>query len=112
VLTREEQRSLWLHRAVANKIASHAAPVLAQARRNLDVLREQHTTGPVTSDFDEWESLLDGPVETLLATLVSVSQRAVGLRQNSPFAGVLVEDERADVLAAFRRSFGRRGASP
>lgn len=97
---------------MANKIASHAAPVLAQARRNLDVLREQHTTGPVTSDFDEWESLLDGPVETLLATLVSVSQRAVGLRQNSPFAGVLVEDERADVLAAFRRSFGRRGASP
>lgn len=83
--------------------------MLALARRNLHVLREQHATGAVTSYFDEWESLLDGPLDTLLTTLVSTSHRAVELRQNSPFAGALGEDERAEVLVAFRRSSAVHG---
>lgn len=79
--------------------------MLAIARRNLHVLREQHPTGAVTSYFDEWESLLDGPLDALLTTLVSTSRGAVELRQNSPFAGVLHADERTEVLVEFRRGF-------
>lgn len=101
-LTRDQQRSLWLHRVVAGKVALDPVRVASRARRNLGQLRSQHPTGAVTADFDEWESLLDGPVEVLLATLVSPSQRAVELRQNSPFAGALTERERAKALAAFR----------
>ena len=101
-LTRDQQRSLWLHRVVAGKVALDPARAIALARRNLRRLRSQHPEGGVTADFDEWEGLLDGPIEVLLATLVSPSQRAVELRQNSPFAGVLTERERAKALAAFR----------
>jgi len=104
-LTREEQRSLWLHRAVANKIACEADRVLAIALRNLHVLREQHPVGVVRAHFDEWESLLDGPLDALLTTLVSTSPRAVELRQDSPFAGALDADERTEALIGFRRSF-------
>lgn len=101
-LTRDQQRSLWLHRVVAGKVALDPDRTLALARRNLERLRAQHPAGGVTADFDEWEALLDGPVEALVATLVAPSRRAVELRQNSPFAGVLTERERAKALAAFR----------
>lgn len=102
VMTRDQQRSLWLHRAVAGKVAIDPVHTLATARRNLARLRAEHPRGPVGSDFDAWEALLDGPLETLLDTLVSSSSRAIELRQNSPFAGVLTERERAKALAAFR----------
>lgn len=101
-LTRDQQRSLWLHRVVAGKIALDPVRTTSVARRNLAHLRSQHPRGAVTADFDEWETLLDGPVDVLLATLVSPSRAAVELRQNSPFAGVLTERERAKALAAFR----------
>ena len=101
-VTRDQQRSLWLHRAVAGKVAIDPVRTIATARRNLARLRAEHPRGPVVSDFDEWEALLDGPLETLLDTLVSSSPRAVELRQNSPFAGVLTERERGKALAAFR----------
>lgn len=101
-LTRDQQRSLWLHRVVAGKVALDPARTVSLARRNLSRLRSQHPVGAVTADFDDWEALLDGPVHVLLATLVSPSRRAVELRQNSPFAGVLTQRERAKALAAFR----------
>lgn len=101
VLTRDQQRSLWLHHVVAGKVALDPVRTLALARRNLGHLRSQHP-GAVTTDFDEWETLLAGPVDMLLTTLVSPSRRAMELRQNSPFAGVLTERDRAKALAAFR----------
>jgi excisionase family DNA binding protein len=102
VLTRDQQRSLWLHRVVAGKVALDPVRTVSLARRNLSHLRSQHPVGAVTADFDEWETLLAGPVDVLLTMLVSPVRRAVELRQNSPFAGVLTERERAKALAAFR----------
>ena len=43
--------------------------------------------------------LLDGPLMDLLRALTSHSVRSRELRQNSPFAGILAEDERRSVLA-------------
>lgn len=101
-LTRDQQRGLWLHRAVAGKVAIDPERSVAIARRNLARLRAEHARGPVVADFDEWERLLDGPLDALLDLLVSSTPRAVDLRQNSPFAGVLTERERAKALSAFR----------
>jgi hypothetical protein len=41
-------------------------------------------------------------VDAVLDVLTSRSGMAVELRQNSPFAGVLTQRDRARVLAAFR----------
>lgn len=103
-LTRDQQRSLWLHRAVAGKLVMNPGPVVARARRNLARLRAAHPRGLVREDFDAWEALLDGPPGRLSDVLVSASPQAVRLRQNTPFAGVLTEGERAMALKAFRDS--------
>lgn len=103
-LAREQQRSLWLHRAVAGKLALNPQRVLAKARRNVARLREVHPRGSVQADFDAWQAFLDGPLDLLLDLLVSKSPGAVELRQNSPFAGVLTQSERTKALGAFRRA--------
>ena len=100
-LPRDQERSLWLHRAVAGKLALDPPRVLRLARRNLWRMREAHPRGRVRADFDIWEDLLDGPMERLFDVLVSTSPLAVELRQNTPFAGVLTPAERAKALSAF-----------
>ena len=97
--------SLWLHRAVAGKLALDPPRVLAKARRNMARMRQVHASGRVQADFDAWEQLLDGPLRQLFDVLASASPRAVELRQNTPFAGVLTPAERAKALAAFRASW-------
>lgn len=68
-------------------------------------MRRIHPAGRVQADFEAWEQLLDGPLERLFDVLTSASPRAVELRQNTPFAGVLTPAERAKALAAFRASW-------
>ena len=99
-----DQRSLWLHRAVAGKLALDPSRVLGRARRNLARMRDVHPNGPVHDQFDAWEALLDGALDLLLDVLVSRSPKAIELRQNSPFAGVLTDRERTKALTAFRQT--------
>jgi hypothetical protein len=100
-LTRDQLRSLWLHRAVAGRVVTNPDRALRIARRNLGRLRSTHRRGQADRWLREWERLLDGPLETVLDTLTSRSPRSVELRQNSPFAGVISERERSRVLEAF-----------
>jgi hypothetical protein len=103
VLTRDQLRSLWLHRAVAGKVALDPPRALDKARRNLTLMRDAHRRGQVTAELDAWQTLLDGPLERLLDVLVSKAHRAVELRQNTPFSGILTATERSRALAAFRQ---------
>lgn len=104
-LTRDKLRSLWLHQAVAGKLVMRPAVVLMQAQRNLTKLRAEHPNGRVVDQFDDWERLLRSPLEQLLSTLTSTSQRAIELRQNSPFAGVLTGHERTQILNSFKANW-------
>jgi hypothetical protein len=52
--------------------------------------------------LDAWESVLGAGPEAVLQALTSQTPLALELRQNSPFAGVLSDDERSAVLRAFR----------
>lgn len=104
-LTKDQLRSLWLHRAVAGKLALDPPRVLTKARRNLHRMREAHPQGHVRADFDAWEVFLEGPLEQLFEALLSTSPVAIQLRQNTPFAGVLTPAERARALSAFRASW-------
>jgi len=100
-LTRDQQRSLWLAYAVAGLIVADPPAALAAAQRNLAKMRFA-TRGSATRWLDEWEKLLAGPVEALLAGYTSRDLRGRELRQNSPFAGLLSDDERAAVLLQWR----------
>lgn len=101
---RNQEKSLWLHHAVAGKLALNPSAVLGRAKRNLSRLREAHPRGRVQEQFDHWQGLLDGPIDSLLDVLVSRSPEATEMRQNSPFAGVLTEAERTKALKTFRQT--------
>ena len=104
-LTREEQRSLELHRAIARHLAANSTVVIARARRNL--ARMGARGGHATRLLREWDVILDRPVEALCAVLIDPSEWARELRHVTPFAGVLSAHERASVYAAFSSGNGR-----
>src|SRR6185437_10837213 len=105
-LTRDQLRSLWLGNAVAGKLVRDPARVLELAHRNLAQLQAVHTRGQGARWLAQWDTILRSPVEVVLEALTSRTPRARELRQNSPFAGVLTERERAEILAAFARARG------
>jgi len=89
-----DQRSLALHEAVAERIAAQPE-LLEQARANL---RRWLAAGDSPA-LQEWQQLLDSlPLAELLALLRSPDERAVRLRQSSPFAGILPPRERQAIL--------------
>jgi excisionase family DNA binding protein len=100
-LRREQERSLWLHRAVLASLVADPDRVLGLARASVARLLEQHSPGMTARWLAEWQRILDGGVDEVAEVLTSASPLAVELRQNSPFAGVLPQVTRSRVLAAF-----------
>ena len=100
-LTREERRSLELHRAIARRLANDPVAVIAQARRNLARMRSRQ--GQAAHLLREWDVMLDRPVPALVALLISPAEWVRELRHVTPFAGVLSAAERAAVYRAFSR---------
>jgi hypothetical protein len=93
-----DQRSLALHRAIAEKL--RADPGLLQvARGNLE--RWSLRNSRSQPYWDAWRDLLNRPIEVLLALLVEDSETMAALRQASPFAGVLSPAERWAIYARF-----------
>ena len=101
-LNRDQRQSLWLHGAVAGHLTADPVGTLARARTNLERLRTAHPKGMSARWLQTWQSVLDLGPEAVLQTLTSQTPLAIDLRQNSPFAGVLPDEERRRVLGAFR----------
>lgn len=99
-LTREDRRSLELHRAIALRLRADPTGVLARARRTL--ARMIAATDGQSQPLREWAVLLDRPLEMLLPVLTDPDPWARELRHVTPFAGVLTTAERAAVYARFR----------
>jgi excisionase family DNA binding protein len=106
-LTQDEQRSLWLAYAVAGRIVSDPDAAIARALRNIDTMRPR-VRGSAGKWLDEWEKLLAGPIEMMLAAYTARDLRGRELRQHSPFAGLLDDAERTEVLGRWREVRNRR----
>lgn len=95
-----DERSLAFDRLTAAKITTNPA-LVERARATLH--RWLATASPrARPAMLEWQTVLDGPREELLALLVATDERARRLRQSSPFAGVLSTAERTAVLQEFQ----------
>lgn len=105
-LTREDRRSLALHRAIARRLAADPEQVVSIARRNLARMRTRG--GQASQLLREWEILLNRPAPALVELLTDPGEWARDLRQVTPFAGVLSAAERADVYKSFARRTARR----
>lgn len=93
-----DDRSLAFDQATLRHLREDPERVLTIARVNLR--RWLQTGDPRTlSVLREWTGILENPdVEALAALLTSCDERARRLRQSSPFAGVLPDEERRDIL--------------
>lgn len=100
-LTREAERSLWLNRVVAVRLAEAPERAFSIAYENLTRMESAQTgTNPW---LKRWRAVLDAGVDVVLGVLTSRDLEAVELRQNSPFAGVVSYREREQVLENFRQ---------
>jgi transcriptional regulator with XRE-family HTH domain len=101
-MTREDRRSLALHRAIAQRLEQDPTVVLDRAHRTLARMRA--VASKRSQPLREWNVLLDRPLAALLDVLGDPSPWARELRHVTPFAGVLSAAERAEVLYAFAKA--------
>jgi len=88
-----EQRGLAYHRAVARRLDD---AIVADALVRLRRWRVERRIHPRYADA--WETLLTGPRARLRRAIVADDDDAAALRQSSPLAGTLSEDERRRAL--------------
>ena len=94
-----DARSLAFGRAMADRLAEHPE-LLDQARQTL--ARWLTTCSPRSkSTLEEWQAILGGPVEGVIALLTGTDERATRLRQSNPFAGLLPQEQRNEILRQF-----------
>lgn len=100
-MTREDRRSLALHRAIADRLIEEPRRVLDRAHRNLTLMwdRSPHARGLL----DEWREILSRPTDEIVEAMLDPGLRGRDLRQVTPFAGVLNAPERTGVYREFAR---------
>lgn len=98
-LTREDRRSLHLHRAIADTLLREPDMVLDRARHNLERMRSQHPGAEPLRQ--EWDRVLRLRIEGIVEVMVDPCMHARDLRQVTPFAGVLSPSERTRVYREF-----------
>lgn len=99
-LTRDQERSIVLHAAIANGLRVRGGEVVEVARQNISRMR---SVNPHASPLlDEWERILEGTVNQIVARMLDPSEHGRDLRQVTPFAGVLTPAQRAAAYRSFR----------
>lgn len=110
-LTREQEKSLWLHRALLGHLMTEPRSVLRTARKNIRSWKPGHRAdGMATRYLERWEHIIGGGVDDVVTALTSTDEQYTELRQNSPFAGVLSDVERRQVLRSFGEHWGHKRA--
>jgi transcriptional regulator with XRE-family HTH domain len=99
-MTREERRSLELHRAIAARLVTDPERVVRLAKRNLARMATQ--SPGAASLWREWRHALSRPVDEVVEVLLDPRPAARELRHVTPFAGVLTPTERWSVYRRFR----------
>jgi excisionase family DNA binding protein len=85
-LTRDQERSLWLHRVVAGRLALETDRVMELAAKNLRRLRKVHTEGMAARWLDRWEEILQEGPDAVFEALTSRAEWAIeqGHSRRSP----------------------------
>lgn len=95
MLRREERVSYELHRAVAEKVTQDPQPVLSKARTNLQKMASHTRDAYADGWVAEWNTLINGgDINRLVESMLRPDERGIDLRQMTPFAGVLSQEER------------------
>ena len=102
-LTREQEKSLWLHRALLGPLMIDPNSVLDLARENIQAWLPRHRADGMAARYlRQWQNVLEGGVDDVVEVLTGTDEASIELRQNSPFAGVLSDADRRQALRSFR----------
>ena len=86
------------HKLIAKKLQENPEAILALARRNLRRYIGRRPA-PATSLWREWRTILEqNSINRIVAVMTSKTQKATELRQASPFAGALTQEEIARTI--------------
>lgn len=95
-----EARSLAMHAVIARKIERDPT-LLEIARSNIDRWSAQRDADSLAW-LNQWREILKQPWQSVAALITEPSENAARLRQSSPFAGILSNQERWRIYEAFR----------
>lgn len=96
---RDERVAYELHRALAKRLIDDPDAVLAVVPDNLAKMRTKTHGGHAHEFLDKWERLAKGPLGGIIDVALGTDERSIELRQHSPFAGALTDDERLEAIA-------------
>lgn len=102
-LTYEEMKSLWLHKSVLDELKKDWDKCSTISYDNIERWKKVHRPDGMSVRYlDEWLKVLDKGFTAVSRVLLDVDEYSCDLRQNSPFAGILSDEQRLAVLEEFR----------
>ena len=104
--SRIDARSLDLHDLVAKKITLKPE-LLEIAKSNIQQWRLLHQDQSSKTEpyyLKEWEDIINQGVEKVCIFLRDNSEYAKEMRQSSPFAGILSDDERLEIFQKWKEN--------
>lgn len=108
-MTRDQVRTLWLHRVAAARVARAPGKSIGIGRRRLRRLLSGEPAG--RRWLEEWAALMREGPEAVMRQMVSTTPHARELRQNSPWLSLLTRTEREATLQAFEQAYPTRRSS-
>lgn len=95
----ENRVQLELHRTLLAKLLGDLSEIRPVVQRNLARMREAVRGDQAAAWLDEWADLIEHPGPALVDAFVATDEHNTDLRQVSPFAGLLTQDERLAAIA-------------
>lgn len=99
---REVELSLALHKAAVPHLISDWGRVEPIIRQNLARYRERPRSPLAQSWVDEWQAAVEQGPEAVSEVALTPDERGHDLRQMTPLAGVLTQQERLDIITSLR----------
>jgi hypothetical protein len=104
--SRADALLLRMFEAMAWKIQEFPIPYINEAKDNLVRFKREHPEA--MRYWLKWEILLNGPLEDLLAFMVSDTEEAKSARQAAPYTNVLLQRERLQIIKDFSMEWENR----
>jgi hypothetical protein len=102
-MQRSDRRKLEYHRVVVDHLNRDEARVRRIGLENVAKIRSLYLAPNRANEWiDEWEELLCGPREALATACLEPGEHGNDMRQMTPFAGVITQDERMIAVARAR----------
>ncbi|MFC5937008.1 MULTISPECIES: helix-turn-helix domain-containing protein [Mycobacterium avium complex (MAC)] len=105
-LTPSERRSWLLHRQLATHLTRSTLPQWrATILANLDCLRSGVRGQPHRRNIDRWQTIVEhGDIAGLRRALTGLDRDCIEMREVTPMAGLLPDEERKKILRDIARS--------